>query len=489
MTGGTPEGEGELVATHPSVLLDHYRVPHVQRPGQSGLPAGLECAFVERAGTASARVIWVDTTRRPGRRHQGRFTVAGCSVAGVVATDPAERLLPGRSWTLLHEVCSPAGTRLAAVWVDDSGDVLLPFDPGAVLQGLWSEAYLSLGLAARARRTLRRAAVAGYYAMRPLVPRALQLSLRRRLAHGQQLPSFPAWPLETGLHDLCDWFLMLLATTTRWPVPWIAPWPDGLSWALVLTHDVETEAGYRSREALRGPERAASLVSSWNFVPERYELDPGAYEEIDADGCEVGVHGLRHDGRDLANRRLLDRRAPVMREYARRWGAEGFRSPATQRRWDLMPRLGFSYDSSYADTDPYEPQPGGSCSYLPFFNRDLVELPITLPQDHTLFEILGHQDGAVWVAKSAEVRRRGGMVLALTHPDYAHGPALGAYRQLLDAVSGDPTAWYALPREVAAWWRDRAASAVVRSGVGWEVEGPARSRAVVRLTSHDQMTV
>ena len=51
----------------------------------------------------------------------------------------------------------------------------------------------------------------------------------------------------------------------------------------------------------------------------------------------------------------------------------------------MMPRLGFEYDSSYTDTDPYEPQPGGCCSYLPYFNESLVELPITLPQDHTVF--------------------------------------------------------------------------------------------------------
>ena len=28
------------------------------------------------------------------------------------------------------------------------------------------------------------------------------------------------------------------------PVPYIAPWPAGRSWALVLTHDVEHAAGF-----------------------------------------------------------------------------------------------------------------------------------------------------------------------------------------------------------------------------------------------------
>ena len=72
-----------------------------------------------------------------------------------------------------------------------------------------------------------------------------------------------------------------------------------------------------------------------------------------------------------------------------------------------MPRLGFDYDSSYSDTDPYEPQPGGCCSYLPYFNENMVELPITLPQDHTLFSILQRPDADVWIGKADFLRERG----------------------------------------------------------------------------------
>jgi hypothetical protein len=46
-----------------------------------------------------------------------------------------------------------------------------------------------------------------------------------------------------------------------------------------------------------------------------------------------------------------------------------------------MPLLVFDYDSSYPDTDPYEPPPGGCCTWLPYFNEELIELPITLAQD------------------------------------------------------------------------------------------------------------
>ena len=139
-----------------------------------------------------------------------------------------------------------------------------------------------------------------------------------------------------------------------------------------------------------------------------------------------------------------------------------------------MHRLGFDYDSSYSDTDPYEPQSGGCCTYLPYFNRGMVELPITLPQDHTLFTILQHSEADLWLRKARHIRARGGMVLVLSHPDYAHDKRLAdGYQKLLDTFAADDTAWPALPREVAAWWRRRAASSIRATDGGWSIEGPA----------------
>jgi hypothetical protein len=294
---------------------------------------------------------------------------------------------------------------------------------------------------------------------------------------------FPAFPVETALQDFYEWLFQLVATFAGGPVPWLDLWPGGHDWALVLTHDVETADGLATIELLRDIERTAGAGqrSSWNFVPLRYPTPDALRAALRAEGCEVGVHGLRHDGRDLASRRLLTQRLPAMREHADRWGAVGFRSPATQRSWELMATMGFDYDSSYTDSDPYEPQPGGCCTYLPFFNEALVELPITLPQDHTLFEILQHPDGRLWVEKAREIRARHGMVLVLAHPDYARDDRLlGAWRQLLDEFADDDTAWQALPREVAAWWRQRADSTLRRGPDGWTVDGPSAGRGRVR---------
>ena len=216
------------------------------------------------------------------------------------------------------------------------------------------------------------------------------------------------------------------------PVPRLAPWPDGKRWALVLTHDVETALGYENIRVLRDVEHASGFRSSWNFVPLRYDVADAVVDDLWENGFEVGVHGLYHDGRDLESRSTLTDRLPSIREWRDRWHAVGFRSPATHRSWELMPLLPFDYDSSSPDTDPYEPRPGGCLSWLPFFNDDLVELPITLPQDHTLFVILGHVDEGVWVEKTAAIREQSGMALLITHPDYMLDEALvDAYRRYL----------------------------------------------------------
>ena len=60
----------------------------------------------------------------------------------------------------------------------------------------------------------------------------------------------------------------ILAGITGEPVPCIAPWPDGHTWALVLTHDVEQAEGFAAVGPVVDLERAHGLRSSWNLVPQ-----------------------------------------------------------------------------------------------------------------------------------------------------------------------------------------------------------------------------
>jgi hypothetical protein len=482
-------------ACHPFALFDYFRVPCDLRPAVhpacgASVPGHLHrIRVLEDAGRPSRSLFWPGVGERPARTvpgRLGRYRLGGSTLFAHVTPDTAAQAMlgaVGRGWRQAEPVHGAEGDHAASVWRDADGNAFLPFDPGEVMHRFWSEKYREVGrspLAAAGRRAILR----GYYLARPALPRRVQLRLRRGFTRVQERSSFPSWPIEESLHDLYSWLFAFLGELAAAPVPWLDLWPEGRSCALVLTHDVETLTGYQDMELLRGPERERGFRSSWNFVPSRYQVDDETVRALHDEGCEVGVHGLRHDGRDLGSRRLISKRLPEMRKYARRWDAAGFRSPATQRDWEVMPRLGFEYDSSYSDTDPYEPQPGGCCTYLPYIHDGMAELPITLPQDHTLFSILRCRDAQIWLRKAQRLRERGGMVLVLTHPDYARDERLAAgYRDLLDAFHDDDTVWHALPIQAAAWWRDRAASSVRRSGGGWRIEGPAAAAGRVRYSA------
>lgn len=479
-------------ASDPFPFFDYFRVPYrvasaAENVGLSHRPAGCGSLRPLAGGAVERALVWplADGVRAGAAQFSaGGFQLGALTVYARVLPDPvASQLLQaaGGGWSPAAPVSDAHGERVASVWRDERGSVFLPFDPGEAIQTLWSERYQALGglgAAARAKRT----AMHAYYRVRPVLPRPLQIWLRRQFTHVQARTRFPRWPVETALHDLYGFLFDIAEEIAGEPIPWIAPWPSGHTWGLVLTHDVETSVGRDNLKLLQEVEERCGLRSSWNFVPRRYETPDSLVAELRDGGWEVGVHGLYHDGRDLESRAVLEERLPAMREFAERWGAVGFRSPATHRDWRLMPLLGFDYDSSSPDTDPFEPMGGGCCSWLPFFNGELVELPITLAQDHTLFVILRRGDESAWLEKARVLRERGGMALLVTHPDYMLEPRFReAYERFLRWCLEDDTVWHALPQEVSAWWRRRAASHLEPSDGGWKVVGPAADEAAVSL--------
>jgi hypothetical protein len=475
-------------ASGPVALFDYFRVPYATPPDAA--PIRL------RVNDTSLRLHWLRSRRRrtlywPAWNDNEAPRPGFCSLAGAPFYAALVEELDGRSldrslggrWN--RETMLNGDERSGSIWHDNRGNVLLPFDPAEAIENFWSESYGRKERAGFGGR-FKRLAMRTYYRVRPALPRSAQISMRRALSHIQRRRVFPRWPIEPALHDLYAVLFRYVAHINGEPIPSIALWPGGYTWALVLTHDVETSDGYQNLNLLRDIELRTGHRSAWNFVPKRYKVEDAVIGELAEQGFEVGVHGLLHDGRDLESEEMVRQRSPEMRAYAERWHARGFRSPATHRQWDLMPMLGFDYDSSYPDTDPFEPQAGGCCTWLPYFNRDLVELPITLPQDHTLFVILGERSEQTWMEKATYLRSRQGMALLITHPDYMLDSAkLAAYERFLGAFGDDSGVWRALPGDVNDWWRRRAASKIVANGDGLHVEGPAAREAEIAMLGAD----
>lgn len=313
-----------------------------------------------------------------------------------------------------------------------------------------------------------------YYRVRPLLPPVARARLRKvALGRGDvQTDALLRWPVEdryVAFQRRTVRELLRLKGVER--LPHVAFWPEGKTFALVLTHDVESETGVGFVRAVAGLEERYGVRSSFNFVPELYPLDHALMDELRGRGFEVGVHGLTHDGRLFSSRRRFDHEAPRINSYLRRWDASGFRSPMTHRHPEWMQDLDMDYDLSFFDTDPFEPIPGGTMSIWPFTIGRFLELPYTLVQDHTLMVTLGESTPRLWIEKVGFVERNHGMALVNSHPDYLLAPgALALYEELLRHATARPGCWNALPAEVARWWRARASGpSVPPGGVAGEI--------------------
>jgi peptidoglycan/xylan/chitin deacetylase (PgdA/CDA1 family) len=337
-----------------------------------------------------------------------------------------------------------------------------------LFDGGLAEAVLREALAEDVDAAQLSPAFRAYYRLRSIIPLPIRQLLQRYRSVEQTRDWYLAHCFERSLAAACK-----LAGESG--LHTIHPWPHGARFAFVPTHDVETAEGMRRIERIANLEEDLGFRSSWNVVPHKYRVDRGLVRDLQARGFEIGVHGYNHDGKLFTSRAAFDSRVSAINAALNDFGAVGFRAPMVHRNLQWMQALDIEYDASCFDTDPYQAMPGGIGSVWPFIAGRFVELPYTLPQDHTLFIALGERDCRIWKAKFDHVTRLGGMALLITHPDYLDpGPRLDAYRGLLEHAREAEGVWQALPRQVAAWWRERDQSKLEASACGgWQINGPA----------------
>jgi peptidoglycan/xylan/chitin deacetylase (PgdA/CDA1 family) len=304
-----------------------------------------------------------------------------------------------------------------------------------------------------------------YYRIKPILPQALRLGLRRWYALRKRRQVQGIWPI--------------LPHSERPPNGWRG-WGGGKRFALVLTHDVEGLSGVEKCLRLRDMEAELGFRSSFNFIPAGiYRGTHAIRKELQESGFEVGVHDLHHDGKLFDSKRQFRRHAQQINQFLREWDAVGFRAGFMLHNLEWITELDVEYDSSTFDTDPFEPQPDGVGTIFPFWvpapsrgtarrstestGTGYVELPYTLPQDSTVFLLLREQSPEIWCRKVDWVAEHGGMVLLNTHPDYMsfrcgiNEPRTfpsSLYRDFLEWISRTHGGrfWHALPREVARYY-------------------------------------
>lgn len=336
-----------------------------------------------------------------------------------------------------------------------------------------------------------------YYCIKPLLPWAVRIGIRRWFALRKRSSVSDVWPILPG--------------SERPPQGWRG-WPEGKKFAFVLTHDVEGPEGLEKVKPLAELEMNMGFRSSFNFIPEGpYSVPLSLRAWLLENGFEVAVHDLKHDGKLFASQTAFPAKARQINGHLREWGAVGFRAGFMLRELDWLHDLAIAYDASTFDTDPFEPQPEHAGTIFPFWvaRPDVrsrtspppaaaasppasatpppdsavrpslqavspdgyVELPYTLPQDSTLFLVLRAESPEIWLRKLDWVTSCGGMALVNVHPDYLQFSGelpksttypISHYRTLLEYVRNgyasdcsleQSSCWHVLPREMAAFVR------------------------------------
>jgi len=293
------------------------------------------------------------------------------------------------------------------------------------------------------------------------------MALRRTVAKRLRRRNAQSWPINP------------LAGKT--PDGW-AGWPHGKKFAFVLTHDVEGKKGLERCRALAELDVRLGFRASFNFVPEGgYEASKDLRDLLAMQGFEIGVQDLHHDGKLYSSRKTFLSRAKKIDQYLKEWGAVGFRSGFMLHNLDWLGDLNVLYDSSTFDTDPFEPQADGVNTIFPFWvprtdGSGYVELPYTLPQDSTVFLLFQESTIDTWTRKLDWVAQRGGLALVNVHPDYMNFEGatnsseynVRLYQNFLEYVAQryGQEAWFALPREVAAHFRQHVSSSLEQARGG-----------------------
>lgn len=355
--------------------------------------------------------------------------------------------------TALVTATSASGTRFGLV-VDDVPERRVTFAVDESIDRIRGERYAGAELATSVVSRLPLP-----YWRAPMWLRTAGSRLLNSHADFAALPRFPAYPLDLSAD--------VLAHVTGRSAP---RWPTGKSYAVVLTHDVDSAwpcrgDGRRWLAAFRAAEEDLGARSAWYIVPTEFEgrEELAVLGDLSAAGHELGVHGWTHDPglADVPLPRLMSL-LRAARERFSDLGAIGYRSPWLSRGPALFAALraaGYRYDTSVPNADCQRRSRianNGCGTVFPHVRDGVLELPLTLPQD-SMRMALGLEPAAFWHWLSTIAERIsavGGLVVVSTHiqPHHSATPQmLAGYRSLIAWLIADPRAWLALPREVAAW--------------------------------------
>jgi len=241
---------------------------------------------------------------------------------------------------------------------------------------------------------------------------------------------------------------------------------------------------------------------------------PAPIRQLQDRGMEIAVHGWTHV--DLERYSVEQQRQHLLRalDIFGRHGisAMGFRAPYLRRNdiiREAVEAAGFRYLSSQPilwGTVGRSDEPDGRFQayqqainfYVPWLSAEhlslptvqgqIIEIPVSLPDDEMLVERLGADSAQItriWTDILYQTHAREELFTIQLHPERAIVCAPAVRRVLDAACSCNPPVWIARLDEIAEWWRQRVALQVDvkhRENGQYDIaiQGPAQASAVVR---------
>ena len=231
---------------------------------------------------------------------------------------------------------------------------------------------------------------------------------------------------------------------------------------------------------------------------------PEYIRKLSAGGVEFTIHGYMHiDYKVVDNRKMNEHFSEAIRVFNDcHIPFVGFRAPFLRINNNTSPilsELNFLYNSSQAlwwpvDTGQYSEHirdnldlllqfytPLNADEYLslPRFNDNLIELPVSIPDDEALIERLGITDpkkiSDIWLDILEKTYHRGEMFNLSLHPERVEYCETSLLEVIKKARQYDAPVWIATLREVTEWWREKEKFAIDVKSVG---EGSYRIKAI-----------
>jgi len=259
------------------------------------------------------------------------------------------------------------------------------------------------------------------------------------------------------------------------------------------------------------------VVPSFPITAKVAERHPEVIKELSKKGVELAVHGYKHIDHTLlpAGELLRHLQKAVHVFQAHNISFSGFRFPYfkwNQKCFEAIHDYPFEWDSSHTVLwdvidnrlsnkkgirnyqrmlDQYNYRSSSDCLSLPKFSNDLLEIPVSLPDDD-LVERLGLRDSnavtEIWAAILRKTHSQGELFTLQLHPE-----RIFMFKDSLNSIIRStkelvPRVWITSLNNIYKWWKEKYKFTVELTSIGngkYEVDVNCSPRATLLVRSPD----